>query len=326
MDNKIDCKKIYEEKKQQIIFDVETFKELTGLVPALLIYAGDPDNYGSQKYMQLKQKTAEECGIYTKVVRLVDNDTILKDETERTVTFSNKYGVGNTVHDCSRDILDDGICSSAPSILQLPIAEKYSIQASVIKKCADDMDFFDMGSKIYDSYKFPATAKAVFAIIDSEVGLDNLAGKKVAIVGCRSKTVGSYLCDTLLSKNATVFLYHSKSIIKENEFEDCDIVISCVGKANLISQKHFGENRGCICIDIGVSRNEETGKVNGDFNKDIREYQRYTPYTNGVGLLTRIFLMDSLIQYNFKKIAYCYGYDEKENKIVSVDSYTSARF
>lgn len=250
--NQINCLEIYNEVKDNIIRTIHKYK----LKPEFYIVRGDED-YGSNIYMNLKVKTAEECGIKAEIVDDIRN------------------GLG---------------------ILQLP-AQRDKIEE--FNKKMIDVDYLDdttvlkLASGLDLGRRLPATVKGVLEILKRELG--DLSGKKIAVVGCRSKTVGRYLQYLLLQKNATVLLYHSKSKLKDREFEDCDCVISCVGVGGLISQKHFGNKTQCVCIDIGVSRGDD-GKVCGDFNKDIREYQRYTPYVNGMGLLTRIFLMESVIE------------------------------
>lgn len=275
--NQIDCKLIYEQIREQILTDLK----ILPYRPMLTIYEGE-DNYGSKMYMKLKQKTAEECGIDTQIVRLA--------------TSTGGMNIW--------DFLDDenNIGAMSPyAILQLPATR---MQKRIFEYIVDMNDVYDVDNFNFLEYaqesrrytyehimnEIPATAKGVLYILSKELG--NLSGKKIAVVGCRSKTVGKFISWVLTYLNATVSLYHSKSIIRDGEFENYDAVISCVGSPRLISQRHFGSKTGCICIDIGVSRVD--GKTVGDFSEDIREHQRFTPYVNGMGLLTRIFLMQTV--------------------------------
>lgn len=276
--NQINCKAIYDRVLEQIKEDLKILPE----VPTLTILAGC-GGYASEMYMKLKQKTAEECGINSRIVYLPDN-------------VSDVY-----------DYIEQGdFCDSELSILQLPATKSQKEIQDMLVDYKDHIDvdnfnflrwFYDVNAK-YQSYDFfmrrlPATPKGVLEVLKQE--LVDFTGKKIAIIGCRSETVGKFLHYPLTQLNATVTTYHSKSIIRDGEFETYDAVISCVGSPRLIKQKHFGSNRNCICIDIGVSRVD--GKTVGDFDEDIREFQRFTPYVNGMGLLTRIFLMQTVAYY-----------------------------
>jgi methylenetetrahydrofolate dehydrogenase (NADP+)/methenyltetrahydrofolate cyclohydrolase len=284
--NQINCKAIYDRMVENIKADIEQL----GVTPVFYILKGE-ENYGSNIYMNLKVKTAEECGIVAYIKEILPNE--VRDKYIKDKYNSDDYW---RLKDEDRiKLFNDGYIDYGVAILQLPASEK---MISRFKDNFADVDYlnnytlFNIIENTYKEYEIPATARGTITVLEEELG--NLSGKKIAIVGCRSETVGKYLSYMLLNKNATVSLYHSKSIIKDGEFENYDAVVSCVGKAGLISQKHFGNNKGCICIDIGVSRGDD-GKVKGDFDIDIREHQRFTPYVNGMGLLTRIFLMASVI-------------------------------
>lgn len=275
--NKIDCKKIYDKMVECIKTDNEWIIRGENKVVCIL----DSDDFASKKYVELKQKTASECGIKIDVLNLEEY----------------------------KNLVDKDCHSRIFGILQLP-APKETVEYvdGTAEWILEDLDYllgvdyaplieYNSRDTIYTG--LPATVRAVLEILNNIY--PDLSGKKIAIVGCRSKTVGSFLPCELLKRNATIALYHSKSEIKPREFETFDVVISCVGKGGIIKQEHFGDKRGCVCIDIGVSRGEDN-KVIGDFDKDIREFQYYTPYVNGVGLLTRIFLMYNYIQAVIERI------------------------
>jgi methylenetetrahydrofolate dehydrogenase (NADP+)/methenyltetrahydrofolate cyclohydrolase len=117
----------------------------------------------------------------------------------------------------------------------------------------------------------------------------NLAGKKIAIVG-RSLTTGRLAADAFLKKNATVTVFHSKS--GEINLSGYDVIISCIGKPELITRGWFkdGINAKYI-IDIGINVNEE-GKLCGDVRKSDFENTdvAITPVPGGVGKLATTLL------------------------------------
>lgn len=285
--NQINCKAIYDRVKKAIKADIE----MLGITPVFYILRGE-ENYASDIYMNLKVKTAKECGIRAYIKNISTDSN--KEERKKIGAYPTR-SERDKVRAFNAGYVNDGI-----GILQLPATKEQIEEFRWRFRDVDNLDeelfrFINAGD--YNERKLPATARAALEILKQELG--ELSGKRIAVVGCRSKTVGRYMHGILLKENATVLLYHSKSKIEDGEFEKCDAVISCVGVGGLISQRHFGNKKGCVCIDIGVSRGED-GKVCGDFDKDIREHQRFTPYTNGVGLLTRIFLMASVVGAYFR--------------------------
>ena len=69
-----------------------------------------------------------------------------------------------------------------------------------------------------------------------------------------------------------------------------DIIISAVGKPNLINLKYCWNAE--VIVDVGVNR-DENGKFCGDcFNFMEDDYlAKVTPVPKGIGLLTRAMLM-----------------------------------
>ena len=72
-----------------------------------------------------------------------------------------------------------------------------------------------------------------------------------------------------------------------------DILISAVGKANLITKDMV--KKDFIGIDVGI--NVVNGKITGDFSKDVEEKASYlTPVPGGVGPMTVAMIIDNLIE------------------------------
>jgi methylenetetrahydrofolate dehydrogenase (NADP+)/methenyltetrahydrofolate cyclohydrolase len=102
----------------------------------------------------------------------------------------------------------------------------------------------------------PCTPLGVLKIFD-EYGI-NVEGKRMVIAG-RSTLVGLPLFHLMLNRNATITLCHHHTKNLNDLTKEADIVISAVGKPNLITQL----KPGSIAIDIGISRDSE-GKLCGD--------------------------------------------------------------
>jgi len=138
----------------------------------------------------------------------------------------------------------------------------------------------------------PCTAEGVMRILDECIGLDNLTGKKVTIVG-RSKLVGLPLFHMLLNYNATPIICHTKTNNLKSYTEDADIIVTAAGSnKKIIDRKMIKE--GSIVIDVSTVRGED-GKLHGDVDYDdvISKAAYVTPVPGGVGQLTVLELMNN---------------------------------
>lgn len=264
---------------------MDEIKKDVALLPFLPSYtcyivADENGNFdpASEKYVGLKHKTSTLSGIDCVVKKLTYDE--FKTEMIR-LSLSDE---------------------PARAMLQLP-TRKDAVEMfnSFVKKghiidvdhLGDDV-LHDMWDGEFD--RMPATPRGVCALLDHIHG--SLSGKKIALVGSRSKTTGRFLIPMLQHLNATVSLYHSRSHIRTAEFLDYDIIISCVGKAGFITESHLGGIGGKTLIDVGVSVVD--GKVRGDFDDSCRMLDNsFTPYTSGVGLLTRIMLIRNVVDTYF---------------------------
>lgn len=113
-------------------------------------------------------------------------------------------------------------------------------------------------------------------------------GSDVLVIG-RSDIVGKPLARMLLDRDCTVTLAHSKTKRLRDKIERADLIVCAVGKANFLN---------CYAIhvpviDVGINF-DENGKLVGDcFNTEGREV---TPVPGGVGLLTRMALLENVIR------------------------------
>lgn len=136
----------------------------------------------------------------------------------------------------------------------------------------------------------PATAAAVIEIIDHFRG--DITGARVTVVG-RSLRVGKPLMPLLLQRNATVTLCHSRTKNLEERTAEADIVITAIGKAELLTREFFSD--GQIIIDVGINRTDDgfTGDVR---RKDLKEMDiSITKVPGGVGTVTTIVIFKNLL-------------------------------
>lgn len=176
--------------------------------------------------------------------------------------------------------------SSVTSILvQLPlpknIDENIIINTIDYKKDVDGLTDINI-AKLYSNKKgiIPCTAKGIIDLL--EFSKINIEEKNVTIIG-RSNLVGKPLAVSLLNKNATVTLCHSKTKNLKIHTKSADIIIVAVGKPGLINQKMVSKNS--IIIDVGINR--INGKISGDVDKSVyKKCKAITPVPGGVGPMT----------------------------------------
>ena len=122
----------------------------------------------------------------------------------------------------------------------------------------------------------------------------DLQGKHAVVIG-RSNIVGKPLAQCLLKKNATVTICHSKTKNIKEITNKADILISAVGKINMVTEDMVKD--GAVVIDVGMNRDKD-GKLVGDVDFEIvKEKTSYiTPVPGGVGPMTIAMLMNNVIK------------------------------
>jgi methylenetetrahydrofolate dehydrogenase (NADP+)/methenyltetrahydrofolate cyclohydrolase len=110
----------------------------------------------------------------------------------------------------------------------------------------------------------------------------------------RSKIVGSPTALLLLQKNATLTICHSKTKDISLYLKAADIIVSAVGKPNLISAEMV--KRGAVVIDAGTRVVD--GKLTGDVKfKEVSEVASWiTPVPGGVGSMTTTMLIENTVE------------------------------
>ena len=74
--------------------------------------------------------------------------------------------------------------------------------------------------------------------------------------------------------------------------KNADIVVVAVGHKHLIG-KQFEFKKDAILVDVGINRDEEG--LHGDIEPNM-PVKMQTPVPGGVGLLTRLALMENLLK------------------------------
>ena len=148
-------------------------------------------------------------------------------------------------------------------------------------------------------YNYPCTPNGVMALLH-EYGVE-IEGKNALVIG-RSNIVGRPMAMMLEHAGCTVTVAHSKTTkdsLVEN-FVSADIVVSAVGKRNVVSDAEFLPSKRLkdkVLIDVGMNR-DENGKLCGDFSEELKQKAAYyTPVPGGVGAMTVAMLMQNVIEY-----------------------------
>lgn len=285
----LDGKKLSQKVLENVKKDVEKIILSEKRKPMLaVILVGE--NPASKIYVSNKEKIAKECNIDTNIIKLSENieNKDLENEIEK---LNNNKNI-------------DGI------LLQLPLPQKFDAKYFISKiDPKKDVDCLtrENQSKIFfeDASFFPCTPQGVLYLIDfammggGEADMDNikeadLSFKNALIIG-RSFLVGRPLSLMLLKRNATVTIAHSKTKNLQELVKDKDIIISCVGKKNLITSQGVKDN--AILIDVGINRLED-GKIVGDFDfNSFKEKKVFiTPVPKGVGPMTIAMLFKNMVR------------------------------
>ena len=111
----------------------------------------------------------------------------------------------------------------------------------------------------------------------------------------RSNIVGKPAGHLFLNRNATVTYCHSKTKNMSFYTKQADIIVSAVGKANLIGAEDI--KPGAVVIDVGMNR-DENGALCGDVNfSEVKEKAgKITPVPGGVGPMTITMLLYNTVK------------------------------
>lgn len=275
-------------------------RQLANYSKRQLIVVTIGDDPASKVYVRNKQKAAEQVGLEFNNIR-----------------FSEEEDFNSIYHFLLNLIYINGYNnqkinnSIAGMIIQLPIVSKVLNErqkkdiTNIVPDCLD-VDGFNLTSKF-----IPCTPKGILYMLRS-IPNYSLKGKTALVIG-RSNIVGKPIAKLLLNEDCTVIQVHSRTPKNTllRMFAYADIVISAVGKANLITKndaiQYFKDNRheyysgfevnkdNRVIIDVGMNR-DENGKLCGDLSESFKEdYSKYySPVPGGVGPMTVAMLMDNV--------------------------------
>jgi len=238
---------------------------------AVIIVGNNP---ASQVYVGGKVKACNLVGITSEVYRLPEN---AKEEE-----------LADVISKLNNDDTVNGI------LLQLPVPEHIDGQKMIdlIKpeKDVDGLTKINLGKLVSkDATGLQGCTPSGIIKLLHAYNVD-LAGKDVVIIN-RSLLVGKPLAFMFLNENATVTMCHSKTKNLAEKTRNADIVVVAVGKKHWLTEDMVSP--GCIVIDVGINREENSKKLCGDvdFDNVSKKASLITPVPGGVGPMTIAMLL-----------------------------------
>ena len=250
------------QRKLQIIDEVKVLD----VKPHLTIVQINEDA-ASNAYVKGKLKDAAEMGVVADLLKLP-----LETSQEELLRVIDKLNHDDSV---------DGF------IVQMPLPKQIDEEIVKLAVASDkDVDGFHPLSKLN-----PCTPQGIINYL--HVNNIDLCGKNAVVLG-RSNIVGKPMAKLLLKENCNVTVLHSKTTRADMErfIENADVIVVAIGKQYFLDNS-FKYKPTAIVIDVGISR-DETG-LHGDAVPDL-PVQLQTPVPGGVGLLTRLALMENLLK------------------------------
>ncbi len=186
-------------------------------------------------------------------------------------------------------------------IIQLPLPQKFIpddfLNLIPEEKDVDVLSEKSLGRFYQGNFKIsPPTVNGILYLLKNYK--IQFRGKNVVIVGA-GRLVGFPLAIQLLKEKATLSVLNEFTKDTPSFTKKADILISAVGKSNLIKKDMV--KRGVVAIDAGTSigRGKSVGDI--DFNSVSKKASYITPVPGGVGPMTVACLLENLIILNKKK-------------------------
>ena len=271
----IDGKKIAAELREELRQEVIELKVKHNKVPGLtVILIGDMAP--SQIYVRNKEKSANEVGLKSEVIRYpeaVEEKTVL-----------------DKIEELNKDENISGILVQLP--LPKHIDKQKVIETILPGKDVDGFHPMNVGnlSSGYES-SVPCTPLGCYLMIKKIE--PNLSGKKAVMIG-RSNLNGKPMAQLLLKENCTVTITHSKTKDLKAECLEADIIVAAVGIPELV--KADWVKKDAIVIDVGINKMEKGIVGDVAFDEVSKVAKALTPVPGGVGPMTIACLLKNTVE------------------------------
>ena len=271
----IDGKKIAAELREELRKEVVELKAKHNKVPGLtVILIGDMAP--SQIYVRNKEKSANEVGLKSEVIRYpeaVEEKTVL-----------------DKIEELNKDENISGILVQLP--LPKHIDKQKVIETILPGKDVDGFHPMNVGnlSSGYES-SVPCTPLGCYLMIKKIE--PSLSGKKAVMIG-RSNLNGKPMAQLLLKENCTVTITHSRTKDLKAECLEADIIVAAVGIPELV--KADWVKKDAIVIDVGINKTENGIVGDVAFEEVSKVAKALTPVPGGVGPMTIACLLKNTIE------------------------------
>jgi methylenetetrahydrofolate dehydrogenase (NADP+)/methenyltetrahydrofolate cyclohydrolase len=271
----IDGKKAAAELREELKQEVAELKTKYNKVPGLtVILIGDMAP--SQIYVRNKEKSANEVGLKSEVVKYPDT------VEEKTVL--------EKIEELNNDESVSGILVQLP--LPKHIDKQKVIETITPSKDVDGFHPMNVGnlSSGYES-SVPCTPLGCYLMIKKIE--PNLSGKKAVVVG-RSNLNGKPMTQLLLKENCTVTITHSRTKDLKAECLEADIIVAAVGIPELVRGDWV--KKDAIVIDVGINKTENGLVGDVAFDEVSKVAKALTPVPGGVGPMTIACLLKNTVE------------------------------
>ena len=267
----IDGKALAAKVKAGVAQEAKSLERQPGL--AVILVGNNP---ASRTYVTSKEKDCQECGFLSFEYKL-------PEETQEAELLG-------LIEQLNNDPKVDGILVQMPLPKQLD--EQKVINAISAEKDVDGFHPINVGRLVIGEAAFlPCTPAGVIEMLkEYEIPV---RGKHCVVLG-RSNIVGKPMSSLLLQQDGTVTTCHSKTPNMAEITRQADILVSAVGKVNLVTADMVKD--GAVVIDVAMNRNDQ-GKLCGDVDyEEVAKKASYiTPVPGGVGPMTRAILMKNIL-------------------------------
>lgn len=244
------------------------------------------NNPASQVYVRNKIKACAEAGITS---RLIEKPESLSEVELLSI-----------IDDLNRDPEIDGI------LVQMPLPKQLDahrvIEAIAADKDVDGFHVSNAGALMTGRPLFqPCTPYGVIKMLES---IDAPIWGAHAVICGASNIVGKPMAMMLLARGATVTVCNSKTQRLQEHTRRADILVSAVGRPNMISADMV--KPGAIVIDVGINRLAD-GRLVGDvdFASVSRVASAITPVPGGVGPMTIAMLLINTLESAERRLHLC---------------------
>ena len=271
IDGKKEAAKLREDLKAEVLGLKEKFNKVPGLTVILI-----GDMVPSQIYVRNKEKSANEIGLKSEVIKYPENIEEGK--------------VLETIKKLNDDVTVSGILVQLP--LPKHINKQKVIETISPSKDVDGLHPMNVGN-LSSGYQgsIPCTPLGCYLLIKKVE--TNLTGKKAVMIG-RSNLNGKAMAQLLLQEDCTVTITHSKTKNLREECLQADVIVAAVGIKKLV--KRDWVKKDAIVIDVGINKTEKGIVGDVDFDEVSKVARALTPVPGGVGPMTIACLLKNTIE------------------------------